>query len=317
MNQREIVILSGVRTPVADFGGSFKAVPPTELATKVVAEAVQRSGVKGDDIGHCVLGNVAHTDRKDLYISRVALLRAGLPIEVPAMTVNRLCGSGLQAVVSATQMLLLGDCDVAIAGGVESMTRVPYWVPTARFGNKMGNTEMVDPMTGALTCPMNDYHMGITAENVAEKYGITREQQDELAATSHQRAEHAQKNGYFKSQILPIEVTSRKGTTLIETDEHIRFDCTAESMASLRPYFKKDGTVTAANAAGINDGAAAMILADKAFAESKGLKPMARVAGYSVVGVDPAIMGIGPVSAVNQLLEKSGVGKDEVGVWEN
>jgi acetyl-CoA C-acetyltransferase len=316
MTDREVVILSGVRTAVADFGGALKDVPPTELAGKVIAEAVSRSGLEATDVGHCVVGSVVHSDRRDMYMGRTASLNAGLPIETPALTVNRLCGSGLQAVVSAAQMILLGDCDVAVAAGAESMSRAPYWLPDARFGAKMGDGKMVDPMMGALTCPIGDTHMGITAENLADKYSLSREEQDELAAESHRRAQRAVEENRFDGQILPVELKTRKGVTVFEQDEHIRFDCNAESMSGLRPAFKKDGTVTAGNASGINDGAAALVMMERSAAEARGLKPMARMLGYAVAAVDPAIMGIGPAPAVRQLLDKTGVSKDEVDVWE-
>ena len=316
MSDREVVILSGVRTAVADFGGALKDVPPTDLAGKVIAEAVNRSGLETTDIGHCVVGSVVHSDRRDMYMARTASLNAGLPIETPALTVNRLCGSGLQAVVSAAQMILLGDCDVAVAAGAESMSRAPYWLPDARFGAKMGDGKMVDPMMGALTCPIGDTHMGITAENLADKYNLSREEQDELAAESHRRAQRAVEENRFEGQILPIELKTRKGVTVFEQDEHIRFDCSAESMSGLRPAFKKDGTVTAGNASGINDGAAALVMMERSAAEARGLKPMARMLGYAVAAVDPAIMGIGPAPAVRQLLEKTGISIDDIDIWE-
>ena len=316
MSDREVVILSGVRTAIADFGGSLKDVPPTELAGQVVAEAVKRSGLEGADIGHCVIGSVTHSDRRDMYMSRVAALKGGLPIETPALTVNRLCGSGLQAVISAAQMILLGDCDAAVAGGAESMTRVPYWLPKARFGARMGDATMEDPMMGALTCPIGDTHMGITAENLADKYSVSREEQDELAAESHRRAQRAIEGGYFKEQILPVELKTRKGVTVFDQDEHVRMDATADSISGMRPAFKKEGTVTAANASGINDAAAAVVMMEKSVAEARGLKPMARMVGYALAGVDPSIMGIGPAPAVRQLLEKTGVEQDDIDIWE-
>ena len=316
MSQREVVVLSGVRTAIADFGGSLKDVPPTELAGQVVAEAVKRSGLAADDIGHCVIGSVTHSDRRDMYMSRVAALKGGLPITTPALTVNRLCGSGLQAVISAAQMILLGDCDAAVAGGAESMTRVPYWLPNARFGARMGDGAMEDPMMGALTCPMGDTHMGVTAENLAEKYDISREQQDALAVESHRRAQRAIEEDRFAGQILPIELKTRKGVTVFEQDEHVRFDAKAEDMAKLRPAFIKDGTVTAANASGINDAAAAVVLMEKSAAAARGLQPMARLVGYSLAAVDPAIMGIGPAPAVRQLLDKTGVSIEDIDIWE-
>jgi acetyl-CoA C-acetyltransferase len=251
-----------------------------------------------------------------MYMSRTAALNGGLPVETPALTVNRLCGSGLQAVVSAAQMILLGDCDATVAAGAESMSRAPYWLPDARFGAKMGDGQMVDPMMGALTCPIGDTHMGITAENLADKYGLTREEQDELAAESHRRAQRAIEENRFDGQILPIELKTRKGVTVFEQDEHVRFDCDVASMSGLRPAFKKDGTVTAGNASGINDGAAALVLMERSAAEARGLTPMARMLGYSVAAVDPAIMGIGPAPAVRQLLEKTGVSIDDIDLWE-
>lgn len=316
MSKREVVILSGVRTAVADFGGGLKDVPPTELAGKVINEAVSRSGLEPKDIGHCVVGSVLHSDRRDMYMARTASLNAGLPIETPALTVNRLCGSGLQAIVSAAQMILLGDCDAVVAAGAESMSRTPYWLPDTRFGAKMGDSKTVDPMVGALTCPIGDTHMGITAENLADKYSLTREEQDELAAESHRRAQRAIEENRFDGQILPIELKTRKGVTVFEQDEHVRFDCDASSMSGLRPAFKKEGTVTAGNASGINDGAAAIVMMERSAAEARGLKPMARMLGYSVAAVDPAIMGIGPAPAVRQLLEKTGVSVDDIDLWE-
>ena len=305
MSNREVVFLSGVRTAIADFGGSLKEVTPTELAGKVVAEAVKRSGAKSEEVGHCVIGNVVHTDRRDMYISRVAAIKGGLPESTPALTVNRLCGSGLQAIISAAQLLLLDDCDVAVAGGAESMSRAPYWLPTARFGSKMGDAQMVDPMVGALTCPINDTHMGITAENIAEKWGISREDQDQAAVESHRRAQRAIEENRFDEQIVPIELKSRKGVTQYTTDEHVRYDRTIADMEKLRTVFKKDGTVTAGNASGINDAAAAVVMADSEYAKKHGLKPIAKLVGYAFAGVAPEIMGIGPVPAVNKLLQKN------------
>lgn len=316
MSEREVVVLSGVRTAVADFGGALKDVPPTELAGQVIAEAVSRSGLEPSDIGHCVVGSVVHSDRKDMYMSRVAALNGGLPIETPALTVNRLCGSGLQAVISAAQMVLLGDCDAVVAAGAESMSRAPYWLPSARFGAKMGDGAMVDPMMGALTCPIGDTHMGITAENLADKYAISREEQDALAAESHRRAQRAIEEDRFAGQILPVELKTRKGVTVFAQDEHVRFDADVESMSGLRPAFKKDGSVTAGNASGINDGAAAVVLMERSAAEARGLKPMAIMRGYAVAAVDPAIMGIGPAPAVRKLMEKTGVSIDEIDLWE-
>ena len=316
MSNREVVFLSGVRSAIADFGGSLKDIAPTDLAGIVVAEAVKRSGANSEEVGHCVIGNVTHSDRRDMYMSRVAALKGGLSESTPSLTVNRLCGSGLQAIISAAQLLLLDDCDLAVAGGAESMSRVPYWAPTARFGSKMGDTQMVDPMVGALTCPIGDTHMGVTAENIAEKWGITRTEQDEAAVESHHRAQRAIEENRFGDQIVDIELKTRKGVTVYNTDEHVRFDCTLADMEKLRTVFKKDGTVTAGNASGINDAAAAVVMADSEYAKLNGLKPIAKLVGYAFAGVAPEIMGIGPVPAVNKLLEKTGVNKNDIDVWE-
>jgi len=316
MSRPEIVILSASRTAIADFGGSLKDVKPTELAAEIVKDVVKKAGVEGKDIGHVVFGNVLHSDRKDMYISRVAAINGGLPKETPAVTVNRLCGSGLQAIVSAAQMIWLGDCTAAVAGGAESMSRVPYWLPSARFGQRMGDAAMVDAMTGALTCPFDDVHMGITAENIAEKWHISREEQDQLAVESHQRAENAIKNGFFDSQILPIEVKTRKGVQVFDTDEHVRHGVTEADMAKLRPVFKKDGTVTAGNASGLNDAAAGIVMMEKSLAESKGLTPLVKLVDYAFAGVEPKYMGIGPVPAVKHLLEKTGLTIADIDLWE-
>ena len=316
MSEREVVVLSGVRTAIGTFGGSLKDVPPTDLAGQVVKEAVERSGLKPEDIGHVSIGNVTHSDRRDMYMSRVATLKGGLPEETPAVTVNRLCGSGLQAIISGAQMVLLGDAEAVVAGGAESMSRVPYWLPNARWGARMGDGQMVDAMIGALTCPVGDTHMGITAENVAEKWDISREQQDELAALSHNRAQNAIENNYFDSQILPVELKTRKGTTVFDKDEHVRFDAKPGDMEKLRPVFKKDGTVTAGNASGLNDAAAAIVMMDAEAAAAKGLKPMAKLKAYSFAGVEPKYMGIGPVPAVRKLLDKAGLSVEDIDTWE-
>jgi len=316
MLKREVVFLSSVRTAIADFGGSLKGVSPTDLAGQVVGEAVKRSGVNPEDVGHCVIGNVTHSDRKDMYMSRVAALKGGLAESTPSLTVNRLCGSGLQAIISAAQLLLLEDCDVAVAGGAESMSRVPFWSPSTRFGAKMGDTQLVDPMLGALTCPIKDTHMGVTAENIAEQWGISRKLQDSVAVESHNRAQRAIEENRFADQIVAIELKSRKGIEQYSLDEHVRFDCTIEDMAKLRPVFKKGGTVTAGNASGINDAAAALVMADRQYAEKHNLKPVAKLVGYAFSGVAPEIMGIGPVPAVKKLLEKTGVDKSDIDVWE-
>jgi acetyl-CoA C-acetyltransferase len=314
--EREVVVLSGVRTAVGKYGGSLKDMPPSDLGAAVVREAVSRSGVEPAEVGHVVFGNVIHTETRDMYLSRVATVNGGLPVETPAFTLNRLCGSGLQAIVSAAQLVLLGDTDVALAGGAESMSRGLYGVPAMRWGARMGETKASDMMVGALTDPFDDCHMGVTAENVAGKWGISREDQDALAVQSHQRAAKATAEGYFKDQILPIEFKSRKGTTTFDTDEHIRADASMEGMAKLRPVFDKSGSVTAGNAAGINDAAAAVVLADAGWAERKGLAPMGRLVAYAHAAVEPKYMGIGPVPAVRMVLEKANLKVDDIDVFE-
>jgi len=305
MSNREVVILSGVRTAIGDYGGSLKDKPTTELASAVVREAVSRAKVDPKDVGQVVFGNVIHTDRRDMYISRVAAIQGGLPIETAAYTLNRLCGSGLQSIVNAAQCIALGDVTAAVAGGVESMSRGQYWMPGLRWGQRMNDGQVVDAMVGALTDPFDDCHMGVTAENIAEKWGISREDQDALAVLSHQRAAAATANGNFKDQILPIELVTRKGTTIFDKDEHIRGDITVEALAKLKPVFNKQGSVTPGNASGINDAAAAVVLMDRAAADKQGLKPMARFVAYAHSGVEPKYMGIGPVPAIKAVLEKA------------
>ena len=317
MDTREVVVLSGVRTAIGDYGGGLKDIPPSELAARVVKEAVARAKIAPDDVGHVMLGNVIHTEPKDMYISRVATINAGLPKETPALTLNRLCGSGLQAIISAAQAIKLGDTDVAVGGGAESMSRGAYALPAARWGVRMGNAEIMDMMVGALTDPFDTVHMGITAENVAAKWGITREQQDEMAVESNKRAVNAAQKGYFKEQILPIELKSRKGPVMFDTDEHPRADASMEGMAKLRTVFQKDGSVTAGNASGINDGASAVVLMEAKAAQRKGLKPMARLVAYAHAGVDPKYMGIGPVPAVKKVLERSGLRVQDLDVIES
>ena len=316
MAEREIVVLSGVRTAIGDYGSALKDVPPSELAAQVIREAVKRAGVDPKQVGAMALGNVIHTEAKDMYISRVAALKAGLPQESTALTVNRLCGSGLQAIVSAAQMITLGDAEIAVGGGAESMSRSGYLMPSLRWGQRMGDGGYVDMMVGALTDPFDTVHMGITAENIAAQWKITREAQDAFAVESHRRAVHAIAQGYFKDQILPVELKTRKGITLFDTDEHPRADASLEGMAKLRAAFKKDGSVTAGNASGINDGAAAVVLMEKAAAEKQGLKPMARMVAYGLAGVDPAIMGIGPVPACKLALDRAGLKIGDIDVIE-
>ncbi|MES9989552.1 MAG: acetyl-CoA C-acyltransferase family protein [Candidatus Thiodiazotropha endolucinida] len=313
---RDIVVLSAVRTAVGGYGGTLKDIAPCELAATVIKEAVARAGVNPDTVGHTVLGNVIHTEPRDMYLSRVASVNAGLPVDTPAFTLNRLCGSGLQAIVSATQQIETGHCDVAIGGGAECMSRSGYTSVNQRWGARMGDSKIVDMMVGALTDPFENVHMGITAENIAEKWGITREEQDQLAVESHKRASTAWEEGRFEEQIVPIEIKSRKGTILFEKDEHFRTDADMSNMGKLRPIFKKDGTVTAANASGINDAASAVVLAAAETAQTMGLKPMARLIGYAFAGCDPKYMGIGPVPAVKRLLEDTGMSIADFDVLE-
>jgi acetyl-CoA C-acetyltransferase len=315
-DRREVVVLSAVRTPIGKYGGGLAPVPPCDLAATVVREAVSRAGVEPADVGHAVFGNVIHTEARDMYLSRVAAVNGGLPVETPAFTLNRLCGSGLQAIVSAAQAIRLSDCDVAVAGGAESMSRGQYWLPGMRWGQRMQDGVVVDAMVGALTDPFDSCHMGVTAENVASDYGVSRADQDGLAAESHRRAAAASEAGYFKEQITPIEVPGRKGTVTIDTDEHIRPGVTADDLAKLRPSFAKDGTVTPGNASGINDAAAAVVLADAAFAERHGYAPLGRLVAYSHAGVEPRIMGMGPAPAVRKVLERAGLKLDDIDVIE-
>ena len=315
--QREVVIVSGVRTAIGDFGGSLKDFSPTELGARVVKEALVRAQVSGDDVGHVVFGNVIQTEPKDMYLARVAALNAGVTQHAPAMTVNRLCGSGLQAIVSAAQSILLGDADIAVAGGAESMSRAPYIAPAARFGQRMGDARFVDMMLGALHDPFESFHMGVTAENVAGQYGITREMQDALAFESHRRASRAIGEGRFKDQILPIAVRGKKGETIFDTDEHVRHDTSPDDLARLKPVYRKEGgTVTAGNASGINDGAGALVLMEHCTAKARGIAPLARLVAYGHAGVDPAYMGIGPVPATRQALARAGLQVSDLDVIE-
>lgn len=315
-NEREVVVLSSVRTAVGDYGGTLKDVPPVDLASAVVREAVARAGIDAGAVGHVVFGNVLQTERRDAYLARAAAVYAGIPVEVPALTLNRLCGSGLQAVVSAAQTILLGDADIAVAGGAESMSRAPYWLPSMRWGQHMADTTAVDPMVGALTCPFDGTHMGVTAETLAKRYRISREEQDAFAVEGHQRAARAINEGRFKEQILPFDVATRKGKVVFDTDEHVRPDATIESMAKLRAVFENDGTVTAGNASGINDAAAAVVLMEGSAAEAAGLEPLGRLVGYAHAGVEPGVMGIGPVPATQKLLARTGLSIDDMDTIE-
>ncbi|MFC5428118.1 beta-ketothiolase BktB [Paraburkholderia denitrificans] len=315
--QREVVVVSGVRTAIGDFGGSLKDFAPTDLGARVVREVLSRANVAGDDIGHVVFGNVVHTEPKDMYLARVVALNGGVAQHAPALTVNRLCGSGLQAIVSAAQSILLGDADIAIGGGAESMSRAPYTVPAARFGQRMGDAPLIDMMLGALHDPFQSIHMGVTAENVATKFGITREAQDALALESHRRAARAIAEGRFKDQILPVAIKSKKGEVVFDTDEHVRTDAVLEDFSKLKPVFaKENGTVTAGNASGINDAAAAVLLMSSEAARARGAKPLARLVSYAHAGVDPAYMGIGPVPATQRALERAGITAADLDVIE-
>ncbi|MBL0422006.1 acetyl-CoA C-acyltransferase family protein [Ramlibacter sp. AW1] len=318
MSLPEVFVVAAARTAVGTFGGSLKDVPLSQLATTAVRAALERSGAPADAVGHLVMGNVMPTDARDAYLSRVAAIEAGLPQEVPAFNVNRLCGSGLQAVVSAAQCLLLGDAQVAIGAGAESMSRGPYLATAARWGQRMGDMQMQDYMLNILHDPFHRIHMGVTAENVAERHGITRQQMDELAAESHRRAAAAIAEGRFKEQITPVRIASRKGEVTFDTDEHVKADTRVEVLAQMKPAFRKEGgTVTAGNASGINDGAAAVVLASAQGVRDHGLRPMARLVSYAHAGVDPQVMGIGPVPATRVALQKAGLSVGQLDVIES
>ncbi|QHQ33760.1 acetyl-CoA C-acyltransferase family protein [Algicella marina] len=312
----DIVILDGTRTAIGTFGGALAATPPITLATEVTRAAMERAGVEPGQIGHVVFGHVINTEPRDMYLSRAAAIEAGIPDATPAMNVNRLCGSGAQAIVSAAQSLMLGDADFAIAGGAESMSRSPYILPAARWGQKMGDIASRDMMLGALNCPFGTGHMGVTAENVAQEHDITREQQDAFALESQTRAAKAIADGRFDSQITPVEVRIKRDTVAFARDEHPKAT-SAEALAGLRAAFQKDGTVTAGNASGINDGAAAIVLATASAAETAGLKPRARLLGYAHAGVRPEVMGVGPIPAVEKLLARTGLSASDFDVIES
>ncbi|WP_286775769.1 acetyl-CoA C-acyltransferase family protein, partial [Pseudomonas sp. UBA800] len=317
MSSAEIYVVSAVRTAIGGFGGSLKDLPLADLATAVSRAAIERSGVAADQIGHVVMGTVIPTEPRDAYLARVAAMNAGIPKETPAFNVNRLCGSGLQAIVSASQCLLLGDADVALAAGAESMSRGPYLLPQARWGARMGDLQGIDYTVGVLQDPFEHFHMGITAENVAAKHGVTREMQDELALTSQRRAARAIAEGRFASQIVPLELKTRKGSVQFAVDEHVRGDVTAEQLAGMKTVFKKDGTVTAGNASGINDGAAGLVLATGDAVRRLGLKPLARLVAYAHAGVEPELMGLGPIPATRKVLEKAGLNIADLDVIES
>ncbi len=318
MSLPEVFVVSAARTAIGTFGGSLKDVPLGDLATTAVRAAIERSGAPIDAVGHLAMGNVIPTEPRDAYLSRVAAMQAGLPQEVPAFNVNRLCGSGLQAIVSAAQSILLEDTEIAIGGGAESMSRSPYLALGARWGARMGDMQMVDYMLNILHDPFHRIHMGMTAENVAQAYGITREQMDALAAESHRRAAAAIAAGRFKEQVVPVMLKSRKGDVAFDPDEHVKPDTTVATLAAMKPAFKKEGgTVTPGNASGINDGAAAVVLASAQAVRAHGLRPMARLVAYAHAGVDPKIMGIGPVPATRKVLERAGLKVQDLDVIES
>ncbi|MGJ9457583.1 thiolase family protein [Oceanobacillus sp. CF4.6] len=311
-----IYILEGARTPFGTFGGDLKDVDPTELGVTVSKEAIRRSGIDAADIDFSFLGNVIHSAKNAPYLSRHIALKTGLPLSSPALTVNRLCGSGLQSVVSAAQSIMLGDGQVALAGGVENMSLSPYAMRGSRFGTKLKTPQVDDMLWAALTDEYIGSGMGVTAENLAEKYSITRDEQDAYACLSHQRAAIARKTGKFAEEIVPVEVKTRKGTVIVDSDEHIREDTTVEKLAALKPSFKKDGSVTGGNASGINDGAGAVIVAGESYVRRNDLQPLAKIVSYGIAGVDPSYMGIGPVPAIKRALEKAGLTLNDIDLIE-
>ncbi|CJL65056.1 acetyl-CoA acetyltransferase [Streptococcus pneumoniae] len=317
MSERETLVVGAVRTAIGSFGGSLKDIPLASLATSVVRAALERSGVAPERVEHVVMGNVIPTEPKDAYLGRIAAIDAGIPVTTPAFNVNRLCGSGLQAIISAAQAIQLGDASIAIGAGAESMSRGPFLLAGMRWGSRLGDASAIDYMNGVLHDPWQQVHMGITAENVAKRYGISRAQQDALALESQRRASRALAEQRFASQIVPIEVNTRTGTRRFDTDEHVRVDVTAEQLAGMRPVFDKAaGTVTAGNASGLNDGAAAVVLAEAHVARELGLRPLARLVGYAHAGVEPAYMGIGPVPAIRLVLQRTGLDLGQIDVIE-
>ena len=317
MTTATVFVVGAARTAIGTFGGTLKDTPLSSLATTAVKAALERSGVAPDKVGHVVMGNVIPTEPKDAYLSRVAAMDSGIPKEAPAFNVNRLCGSGLQAIVSAAQSIMLGDVDVAMGGGAESMSRGPYILPAMRWGGRLGDVAALDYMNGILHDPWKRMHMGVTAENVANRYGISRQAQDELALESQRRAADAIEKGYFASQIVPVEIKSRKGTQAFDVDEHVRASVTLEQLSAMRPVFQSDnGTVTPGNASGLNDGAAALMLASEQAVNDLQLTPMARLVGYAHAGVDPDYMGIGPIPAVRNVLQRTGLSLQDMDIIE-
>ncbi|MBN8916216.1 MAG: beta-ketothiolase BktB [Rhizobiales bacterium] len=317
MSGAEVFFVSAARTAIGDFGGSLKDVPATALGAHAARAAISRSGLAAEEIGQSVVGNVIHGEPRDMYISRVVAMEAGVPKEAPALTVNRLCGSGLQAILTAAHGIMLGDAEIALAGGAESMSRAGYLLPGARWGQRMGNAQAADMMVGVLTDPFGHGHMGVTAETVSQRYDVSREAQDAAALESHRRAAHAISAGYFKDEIAPFELSGRKGTVIFDTDEHVRREASLEDFTRLRPVFAKGGTVTAGNSSGINDGAGAVVLASQEAVTKRGLTPLARLVSWGLAGVDPAEMGMGPVPAVRTALARAGIGVDDLDVIES
>ena len=317
MSGAEVFFVSAARTAIGDFGGSLKDVPATTLGAHAARSAISRSGLAAEEIGQSVVGNVIHGEPRDMYISRVVAMEAGVPKEAPALTVNRLCGSGLQAILTAAHGIMLGDVETALAGGAESMSRAGYLLPGARWGQRMGNAQAADMMVGVLTDPFGHGHMGVTAETVSQRYDVSREAQDAAALESHRRAAHAISAGYFKDEIAPFELSGRKGTVIFDTDEHVRREASLEDFTRLRPVFAKGGTVTAGNSSGINDGAGAVVLASREAVAKRGLTPLARLVSWGLAGVDPAEMGMGPVPAVRTALARAGIGVDDLDVIES
>jgi acetyl-CoA C-acetyltransferase len=315
-NSEDIYIVSGVRTAIGDFGGSLKSFRPADLGAMVIKEALSRAGLEPQDVEHVVMGQVMPTGPKDQFLARVCALKADIPVETPALTVNRLCGSGVQSIVSCAQMMKLGEASITVAGGAESMTNVPYHDLEARWGKRLGNSVLLDALVEGLHDPIHEIHMAITAENVAQRHQVPREEQDKLALEGHRRASAAIAEGRFKEQIVPIEVKTRKGPVMFDTDEHVRSDTSYEALSGMKPMFKDDGSVTAGNASGINDGAAAVVLATASEVERRGLKPMARIVAWGHAGVEPEYMGVGPIKAVPIALKRAGLTLDQIDIIE-